>query len=66
MILRVRQATGVMIERQLAPHYTFAQLVLSIDEALDTDTPLVLSLQSAGQEFILDPDATLAIALMES
>lgn len=65
MIIRVRQLAGHMIERQLAPHYSFTELVTSIDAALDTATPLQLELQSPNQHFILTPDATIAIALVE-
>jgi hypothetical protein len=54
-----------MIEHQLAPHYSFTELVASIDAALDTATPLQLALQPAHQHFILTPDATIAIALVE-
>lgn len=65
MILRVRQATGGMVEHQLHPQYSFADLVASIDAALDSATPLQLSLQISNQHFILNPDATIAIALVE-
>lgn len=65
MILRVRHLTGIMTERRLAEHYSFAELVDSIDAALDTATPLQLSLRDDGAVFILNPDAAIAVALVE-
>lgn len=65
LILRIRQITGGQLEHQLDPQYTFAQVVASIDAALDEDRPLKLSLGEPGHEFVLNPDATLAIALVE-
>lgn len=65
MILRIRHVTGGMIERQLAAHYTFHELVASIDAALDSATPLQLAVQPNGSAFVLDPDATTAIAVVE-
>lgn len=66
MMLRLRYRSGAMAEYALHPQYTFAHVVEALDTALDADAPVVIDLATPGQSLTLNPDAMLAVALVES